>query len=73
MNGKVPYIALKVLGSLLFEKRIDEWKSSLYKLKQEPDRNILNILQLSFDGLMDIQKQFLLGIHETIKTYLKYI
>ena len=55
-------LALKVLGSLLFEKRIDEWKSALYKLKQEPDRSILNILQKSFDGLMYTQKELFLDI-----------
>nr|XP_023881032.1 TMV resistance protein N-like [Quercus suber] len=55
-------LALKVLGSLLFEKRIDEWNSALYKLKQEPNRNILNILQISFDGLMYIQKELFLDI-----------
>ena len=55
-------LALKVLGSVLFEKRIDEWKSTLYKLKQEPDRNIVNILQISFDCLMDTQKDLFLDI-----------
>ena len=55
-------LTLKVLGSLLFEKRIDEWKSALYKLKQEPDRNILNILQISFNGLMYTQKELFLDI-----------
>ena len=49
-------LALKVLGSSLFAKTTDEWKSSLDKLKVEPNRNILDILQISFDGLTNMQK-----------------
>ena len=46
-------LALKVLGFLLFTKKIDEWKSALDKIKEEPNRNILDIPQISFDGLID--------------------
>ena len=49
-------LALKVLGSLLFSKRMKDWKSALHKLKEELDRNILDILQISFDGLTNMQK-----------------
>ena len=55
-------LALKVLGSSLFAKTTDEWKSSLDKLKVEPDRNILDILQISFDGLTDMKKELFLDI-----------
>ena len=49
-------LALKVLGSSLFAKRTNEWKSALDKLKEEPKRKILDILQISFDGLTNTQK-----------------
>ncbi|XP_030969624.1 TMV resistance protein N-like [Quercus lobata] len=49
-------LALKVLGSSLFAKRTNEWKSALDKLKKEPNKNILDILEISFDGLTNSQK-----------------
>ncbi|XP_050254078.1 TMV resistance protein N-like [Quercus robur] len=55
-------LALKVLGSSLFSKRTNEWKSALYKLKKEPNRNILDILQISFDGLTNSEKGLFLDI-----------
>ena len=55
-------LALKVLGSLLFDKEIDEWKSARDKLKAEPDRKILNILKISYDGLMNTQRDLFLDI-----------
>ena len=55
-------LALKVLGSLLFGKKMNEWKSALNKLKAEFDANIMNILQISFNGLMDTQKELFLDI-----------
>ena len=55
-------LALKVLGSLLFDKTMNEWKSALIKLKAEIDVNIMKILQISFDGLMDTQKALFLDI-----------
>ena len=55
-------LALKVLGSMLFTKSIDEWKSLIDKLKVEPEKQILDILQISFDGLMETQKELFLDI-----------
>ena len=55
-------LALEVLGSLLFGKRIDEWKSALEKTKKELDDKIFNILKISFDGLTKMQKDLFLDI-----------
>ena len=55
-------LALKVLGSLLFNKSTDEWKCVIDKLKAEPNKEILDILQISFDGLMDTEKELFLDI-----------
>ncbi|XP_065622821.1 disease resistance protein RUN1-like [Quercus suber] len=55
-------LALKVLGSSLFAKRMNEWKSALDKLKDEPNRDILDILQISFNGLTNSQKGLFLDI-----------
>ena len=46
-------LALKVLGSSLFGRKTNAWRSALDKLNAEPDRNMMNMLQISFDGLMD--------------------
>ncbi|XP_050254081.1 TMV resistance protein N-like isoform X2 [Quercus robur] len=55
-------LALKVLGSLLFAKKLKEWESALYKLKKEPNRNILDILQISLNGLTNSEKGLFLDI-----------
>ena len=53
---------LKVFGSLLFDKEIDEWNSALDKLKVEPDKKFLDILKISYDGLTNTQKELFLDI-----------
>ncbi|KAL4632214.1 hypothetical protein ACB092_04G035700 [Castanea dentata] len=55
-------LALKVLGSLLFTKNTNEWKSLIDKLKVEPEKKILDVLQISFDGLMETQRELFLDI-----------
>ena len=55
-------LALSILGSSLFGKRTDAWRSACDKLRVESNRDILNILQISFDGLMDTQKELFLDI-----------
>ncbi|XVF24041.1 hypothetical protein REPUB_Repub13aG0092400 [Reevesia pubescens] len=46
-------IALKVLGSTLYQRRIDYWESVLNKLKEDPNPKIMSLLKISFDGLDD--------------------
>ena len=55
-------LALKVLGSLLFNKTILQWESELCKLKREPEVKIQSVLKISFDGLDDTQKKIFLDI-----------
>ena len=55
-------LALKVLGSLLFGKRLPDWKSELRKLEKVPNMEIVNVLKLSFDGLDYTQRMIFLDI-----------
>ncbi|XP_075648781.1 TMV resistance protein N-like [Castanea sativa] len=56
-------LALEVLGSFLFKKSIDEWKSELDRLMIEfCDRGILNVLRISFDELGQTEKDIFLNI-----------
>ena len=55
-------LALRVLGSLLFGKTLDVWRSARDKLEAKPNRNIMDVLKLSFDGLDDTQKDLFLDI-----------
>ncbi|XP_065622218.1 disease resistance protein RUN1 [Quercus suber] len=55
-------LALEVLGSFLFKKSIGEWKSELGRLTKFCDRGILNVLQISFDGLQPTEKDIFLNI-----------
>ena len=44
-------LALVVLGSFLYKRDVDEWESTLHKLKTNPLDNIRKVLQVSYDGL----------------------
>ena len=55
-------LALKVLGSLLFGKRLPNWKSELRKLEKVPNMEIVNVLKISFDGLDYTQRMIFLDI-----------
>ena len=60
-TGRLP-LALKVLGSFLYEKDIDVWKSELKKLKQFPNNEIQNVLKTSFEGLDGNEQNIFLDI-----------
>jgi len=53
-------LALKVLGSSLYGKSIEEWRSALNKLAQDPQ--IERALRISYDGLDSEQKSIFLDI-----------
>ncbi|XP_040997062.1 disease resistance protein Roq1-like isoform X2 [Juglans microcarpa x Juglans regia] len=55
-------LALKVLGSFLYEREIDAWKSERDKLKAIPNLKIMDVLQISFDGLQELQKELFLDL-----------
>ncbi|KAM4075778.1 hypothetical protein ACJW30_12G014100 [Castanea mollissima] len=55
-------LAIEVLGSFCFKKSIDECKSELDRLKEFPERGILNVLRISFHGLDETEKKIFLNI-----------
>ncbi|GMY37550.1 disease resistance protein RUN1-like isoform X2 [Fagus crenata] len=55
-------LALEVLGRFLFRRSVDEWESALCRLKESPDRKILDVLKISFDGLREREKSIFLDI-----------
>ncbi|PWA38562.1 disease resistance protein (TIR-NBS-LRR class) family [Artemisia annua] len=55
-------LALKVLGSFLYDKDEKEWMSTLDRLKEIPESEILEKLKTSYDGLKTIEKELFLDI-----------
>ncbi|XP_048325943.2 disease resistance-like protein DSC1 [Ziziphus jujuba] len=55
-------LALEVLGSLLDGKSKEEWESQLSKLKITPNRDIHNVLKISYETLDDREKDLFLDI-----------
>ncbi|KAL1370031.1 TMV resistance protein N isoform X1 [Arachis hypogaea] len=55
-------LALKVIGSNLIGKDLNEWKSALKKYKRNPHRDIQSILRISYDSLESNEKDIFLDI-----------
>ena len=65
-------LALIVLGSYLYGRTIDDWKSALKSLKKIPKREIVDILKVSYDGLEDMVKEIFLDIACFFSGNMKY-
>jgi energy-coupling factor transporter ATP-binding protein EcfA2 len=59
--GGLP-LALIVMGSNLFGKKLLEWESALDRYKKLRSKNIHNILKVNYDGLKDTEKKIFLDI-----------
>ena len=55
-------LALEVIGSHLFGKCIDEWKSAIDIYKKIPNEDVQQILKVSYDGLKEVEKEIFLDI-----------
>ncbi|XP_052291868.1 disease resistance protein RPV1-like [Citrus sinensis] len=55
-------LALKVLGSFLFGRRKEEWKSAMKKMEIVPHMEIQEVLKISYDGLDDHEQGIFLDI-----------
>ncbi|CAN6705598.1 unnamed protein product [Malus baccata var. baccata] len=55
-------LALKVLGAFLYNKTVREWEDVFEKLKEAPQRGIIDVLKTSFDGLDHKEKDIFLDI-----------
>ncbi|KAL2472160.1 disease resistance protein (TIR-NBS-LRR class) [Abeliophyllum distichum] len=55
-------LALKVLGSFLHGRDVDEWENALERLNEVPEDGILEKLKVSFDALNDKEKNIFLDV-----------
>ena len=55
-------LALEVVGSSLLHGNVDLWKRTLAGIKQNPPRDILEVLKISFDSLEESEKNLFLDI-----------
>ncbi|KAK8329879.1 hypothetical protein V6Z12_A11G355800, partial [Gossypium hirsutum] len=59
--GGLP-LALEVLGSFLYSRHLAHWRSAIERLKQDSNKEILDTLRISFDGLEEKEKNIFLDI-----------
>lgn len=52
-------LALKVLGSFLFGRTTVAWDTAWKELQENPKKKILDVLQIGFDALEDLQKKII--------------
>ena len=55
-------LAIEILGSFLFSRSINQWKSTLIRIKEFPEHAILQVLKISYDGLHETEKKIFLYI-----------
>ncbi|KAK8633471.1 hypothetical protein V6N13_014316 [Hibiscus sabdariffa] len=59
--GGLP-LALEVLGSFLCSRDAAQWRSAIERLKRDSNKEILDRLRISFDGLEESEKNIFLDI-----------
>jgi hypothetical protein len=55
-------LALEVIGSFLHGRSIPEWRGAINRMNEIPDREIIKVLLVSFDGLHELEKKIFLDI-----------
>ncbi|CAL5200730.1 unnamed protein product [Lathyrus oleraceus] len=55
-------LAIKVVGSFLCTRDATQWRDALDRLKNNPDCKIMDVLQMSVDGLQHEEKEIFLHI-----------
>ncbi|KAI5387501.1 hypothetical protein KIW84_073568 [Lathyrus oleraceus] len=55
-------LAIKVLGSFLYGRDVSEWSSALARLRESPEKDVMDVLRLSFDDLRETEKEIFLHI-----------
>ena len=55
-------LVIEILGSFLSCRRIDQWYTTLNRLKEIPECEILQALRIGYDGLHETEKQIFLHI-----------
>ncbi|KAK8272768.1 hypothetical protein V6Z12_D11G358000 [Gossypium hirsutum] len=55
-------LALEVLGSFLCSRDVAQWRSAVERLKRDSNKEILDGLRISFDGLEEREKNIFLDI-----------
>ena len=55
-------LAIDVLGSFLYNRSKEEWEDALDMMKEYPKKEIIEILEIGFDGLQDTEKEIFLHI-----------
>ncbi|KAG5227079.1 TMV resistance protein [Salix suchowensis] len=64
-------LALEVIGSFLHGRDIHDWGSAIDRLNEIPDRKIIDVLRISFDGLHELEKKIFLDIACFLKGFKK--
>ncbi|KAL0009997.1 hypothetical protein SO802_005105 [Lithocarpus litseifolius] len=55
-------LAIQIMGSFLFSRSINQWKSTLIRIKEFLERAIHQALKISYDGLHETEKKIFLYI-----------
>uniref|UniRef100_A0A6N2MZJ9 TIR domain-containing protein n=1 Tax=Salix viminalis TaxID=40686 RepID=A0A6N2MZJ9_SALVM len=64
-------LALEVIGSFLHGRDFHDWGSAIDRLNEIPDREIIDVLHISFDGLHELEKKIFLDIACFLKGFKK--
>nr|ABF81434.1 TIR-NBS-TIR type disease resistance protein [Populus trichocarpa] len=64
-------LALEVIGSFMHGRSILEWRSAINRIYDILDREIIDVLRISFDGLHELEKKIFLDIACFLKGFKK--